>query len=320
MTPHTTGNAFSNEAKRALNEILRRISFRAEVFYRGQLCDSWALDTSGTGNVNFHVVCHGECWLHLPNSQFVTKLSGGDIVVFPHDAAHVIGSSEASPPTFGIQSITREVPLERTNPGTALICGFLEIDHSVRRLLMGALPDFIVIAEHSDESKNAVRTLLDLLFAEARMDEVGGTAILDRLADALLFYIVRDLVEKDLPVPGLLGAFGDAQICKAILAINENPGEHWTLDNLAEKSYLSRSVFAERFFQACGMPPIEFLTMWRMYFARRWLEQEKASVMDVAERCGYESAAAFSKAFKRVMGTGPGHFRKIGGIGKTGKR
>lgn len=67
------------------------------------------------------------------------------------------------------------------------------------------------------------------------------------------------------------------------------------------------------------MPPIEFLTVWRMYFARRWLEQENASVMDVAERCGYESAAAFSKAFKRVMGAGPGHFRKIGGIRKVGK-
>ena len=319
MTPTAIGNPFSIEAKQALNEILRRISFRAEVFYRGQLCDSWALDTSGTGNVNFHIVSQGECWLHFPNSQVATKLMGGDIVVFPHDAAHIIGSSEASPPRFGIQSISREVALGPNNPGTALICGFLEIDHLVRRLLMGALPEFIVIGAQADESNNAVRTLLELLFAEARMDEVGATAILDRLADALLFYIVRDLVEKDLPVPGLLGAFGDAQICKAILAINEKPGEHWTLDNLAEKAHLSRSVFAERFFQACGMPPIEFLTVWRMYFARRWLEQEKASVMEVAERCGYESAAAFSKAFKRIMGAGPGQFRRIGGVRKVGK-
>jgi AraC-like DNA-binding protein len=144
--------------------------------------------------------------------------------------------------------------------------------------------------------------------------------ILDRFADALLFYVVRNLVENDLPVQGLLGAFGDAQICKVLLAINEKPGQHWTLDNLAEKAYLSRSVFAERFFQACGMPPIEFLTIWRMYFARRWLEQEKASVMDVAERCGYESAAAFSKAFKRIMGVGPGQYRKIGGIRKINKK
>ncbi len=310
---------YSNDAKQALNEILRRISFRAEVFYRGQLCDSWALDTSGTGNVNFHIICHGECWLHLPNSSVGAKLCGGDIVVFPHDAEHVIGSSEVPPLTYGVQSITRNVPLGRDNPGTSLICGFLEIDHSVRRLLLGALPDFIVIKAQSDESNHAVRTLLDLLFDEAKINGVGAIAILDRLADALLFYIVRDLVEKDLPVPGLLGAFRDAQICKALLAINESPGERWTLDSLAEKTHLSRSVFAERFLLACGMPPIEFLTIWRMYFARRWLEQERLSVMAVAERCGYESAAAFSKAFKRVMGTGPGQFRKMGGVRKTGK-
>jgi AraC family transcriptional regulator, activator of mtrCDE len=305
---------FTPDAKQALNEILRRISFRAEVFYRGQLCDSWALDTSGTGNVNFHIICHGDCWLHLPNCQTPTRLQNGDIVVFPHDAAHIIGSSEAHPDGFGIQNITRQFPLDRSNPGTALICGFLEIDHSVRRLLMGSLPEFVVIGAQSDPHNSTVRTLLDLLFAEAGIDAVGTTAILDRLADALLFYIVRDLVEKDLPIPGLLGALGDAPICNAVLAIHANLGWHWTLDNLAETAYLSRSVFAERFFQACGMPPIEFLTLWRMYFARRWLEQDKASVMEVAERCGYESAAAFSKAFKRVMGIGPGQFRKIGGM------
>jgi AraC family transcriptional regulator, activator of mtrCDE len=320
MSSTNNERAFPSDAKQALNEILRRISFRAEVFYRGQLCDTWALDTSGSGNVNFHIICHGECWLHLPDDQAPTKLKSGDIVVFPNDAAHVIGSSEEKPGTFGIQNISREVPLDRTNPGTALICGFLEIDQSVRRLLLGSLPEFLVIVAQSGAGNVAVRTLLDLLFAEAGMDEVGATAILDRLADALLFYIVRDLVEKNLPVPGLLGAFGDAQICKAVLAINANPGWHWTLDNLAEIAHLSRSAFAERFFQACGTPPIEFLTIWRMYFARRWLEQEKASVMDVAERCGYESAAAFSKAFKRVMGAGPGQFRKIGGIRKVSKR
>lgn len=191
-----TNKGFPNDAKQALNEILRRISFRAEVFFRGQLCDSWELDTSGTGNVNFHIVSHAECWLHLPNSKTPVKLLNGDIVVFPNDAAHIIGSSEVPPLAFGIQNVTRQMPLGRHNPGTALICGFLEIDNAVRRLLMGALPEFIVIATQTGESNNAVRILLDLLFAEATMDEVGATAILDRLADALLFYIVRNRWRK----------------------------------------------------------------------------------------------------------------------------
>ncbi len=309
---------FPQEAKPALNEILRQINFRADVFFRGQLCDSWALDTSGSGNVNFHIICQGECWLHLPTVETPTRLQNGDIVVFPHDASHVISASDEKPTAFGIKNFTTLMTLSRLNPGTGLICGFLIIDYSARRLLMGALPDAIVISNPSEVNSMNTRILLDLLFAESSQDDVGANAILDRLADALLFYVVRDLIAKELRVPGLLGAFGDAQICKAVLAIHENPSLNWTLASLAEKAHLSRSVFAERFFQACGMPPIEFLTLWRMYLARRWLEQERATVLDVAERSGYESAAAFSKAFKRIMGIGPGQFRKIGGKSLAG--
>jgi len=94
---------FSNNVKQALEDILRRISFRAEVFYRGQLCDDWALDTSGSGHVNFHIVCHGDCWLHLPKDNVPIQLRNGDIVVFPHDAAHVIGSSKDKPSAFGVK-------------------------------------------------------------------------------------------------------------------------------------------------------------------------------------------------------------------------
>lgn len=302
----------SPEMKQALDDILRRINFRAEVFYRGQLCDDWALDTSGTGNVNFHIICHGNCWLHMPTINEPTRLLAGDIVVFPHDAPHIIGSSEESPATYGVQQFSREVALARTNYGTALICGFIEIDFLVRKLLLGTMPDFIVISARSDSYNHSARILLELLFNEAKINEIGASAILDRLSDALLFYVIRDIINKDIPVPGLLGVFADNRICQAVLAICDNLGESWTLDKLADKAHLSRSVFAERFYLACGMPPIEFLTVWRMYFARRWLEQERASVITVAERCGYKSEAAFSKAFKRIMGAGPGQFRKIG--------
>ena len=302
-------SAVPQDAKHALNEILKRIHFRSEVFYRGQLCDSWALDTSGSGNVNFHIVSHGECWLHLPETPMPTKLQSGDIAVFPHDAEHIIGSSSSKPEAYGIKSITQQVPLDKTNPGTALICGYLQIDYLVRRLLLGGMPSVIIVSGDGHTNKT-IHTLLELLFTEASLDDVGATAILDRLADALLFYIVRDLMEKDLPVPGLLGALNDVQVSQAVFAINGNLAEHWTLEKLAAKAHLSRSVFSERFIKACGMPPIEFLTIWRMYFARRWLEQENATVLAVAERCGYESAAAFSKAFKRIIGVGPGQLRK----------
>lgn len=314
MSTGQSERGLNAEAKNALDTILRRIDFRADVFYRGQLCDSWALDTSGTGHVNFHLVCHGDCWLHMPGSAAATRLVGGDIVVFPRDAPHVIGSSPEPPPAYGLKNVTRQVPMGAMNPGTALICGFLEIDRTARQLLLSSLPEHLVIDGRSGSEGASASTLLNLLFSEASGDGLGVSAILDRLTDALLFYVVRDLALRELPTSGLLRAFCDPQVRRAVLAITADPGRRWTVDTLAQQALLSRSVFADRFIQSCGFAPIEFLTIWRMHLARRWLEGERASILEVSERCGYESPAAFSKAFKRTMGVGPGQFRRLGSV------
>ncbi len=302
----------SQESIEIINAILRRINFRAEVFYRGQVCDSWALDTSGSGNVNFHMICHGDCWLHFPGKQEVTYLRGGDIVVFPEDAVHVLSSSKLPPKAFGIQDISAETPLSRENRGTALLCGYLITDPLVRKLLLQNLPSFVVISANTPNMPAAsINILLDLLFTEAKFNLLGATAILDRLADALMFYVVRDLAINQLEFPGLLGVLSDAYLGKSVHAFTLDPAKAWTLESLASVACLSRSVFAERFLKVCKIPPMEFVAIWRMYLARRWLEQDNANVVDVAERCGYQSAAAFSKAFKRIIGVGPGQCRKL---------
>jgi AraC-like DNA-binding protein len=300
------------DIKRALGEILRRISFQADVFYRGQLCDSWALDTSGTGHVNFHMVCHGQCWLHMPGATDPLPLKAGDIAIFPDDAAHIIGTSTARPVTFGIKTITREVPMDKSQDGTALVCGYLIIDRTARQLLLSTLPAVIVIATATDPNFQSARLLLELLFDEASRDEIGAAAVLDRLSDALMFYVIRAVLRDGLGAAGLFAALGDPHLSRAVIAISRAPQKRWTVHQLADAAHLSRAVFADRFLKLCGTPPIEFLTIWRMHLAKRWLEQDRLSVLEVAERCGYQSAAAFSKAFKRIVGAGPGQFRRIG--------
>jgi AraC family transcriptional regulator, activator of mtrCDE len=302
----------AHESIEIINTILRRINFRAEVFYRGQVCDSWFLDTSGSGHINFHVICHGDCWLHLPGNQEATYLRGGDVVVFPEDAVHVLSSSKLPPKKFGIQEISAETQFSRENAGTALLCGYLITDQLVRKLLLHNLPSFVVISGNTPNTTAvSINSLLDLLFTEAKLNSLGTTAILERLADALLFYVVREIAQNQLEIPGLLGVLADSYLSKAVYAFTLEPANPWSLESLASVACLSRSVFAERFFKACNIPPMEFVAIWRMYLARRWLEQENANVVDVAERCGYQSTAAFSKAFKRVIGVGPGQCRKL---------
>lgn len=298
------------EARRVFEKYLRIINFRSEVYYRGQICDDWYLDTSGTGHINVHVVCHGDCWFRLPGLNEPIHLSAGDVVVLPHDAAHLLTSSSDLPAQYGKISKAHEGPHNREAPGTALFCGYLTVDKNAYRQVFAMLPNHVVIRGGETAGGASLRSLIDLLFAETQSDHLGASAILDRLADVLMFYVIRHAVMQGAQSIGLVVALADRQIRPALVAMCETPERVWTVDALAEHACMSRSAFAERFSALVGKAPMEFLTDWRMQLARAWLEQARLSVADVAARCGYTSEAAFSKAFKRVTGVGPGEFRR----------
>ncbi len=298
------------EAKRVLDEYLRTIGFRSEVYYRGQVCEDWFLDTSGTGHVNVHVVCHGDCWFRLPGLSEPQRLYEGDVVVLPHDAAHLLTSAPDLPAHYGMISKPHEVTHNRAAPGTALFCGYLIVDKNAYRHVFAMLPEYLILRSREGAGSAQLRALIDLLFSETQADHLCAPAILDRLADALMFYVIRHAMTQGAQSAGLLVALANKQICSALAAMCDEPARPWTVDALADKAFMSRSSFAERFSALVGKTPMEFLTDWRMQLARRWLEQDRLSVAEVAARCGYQSETAFSKAFKRVAGAGPGEFRR----------
>ena len=298
------------DAKRVLDEYLRTISFRSEVYFRGQACEDWYLDTSGSGHINVHVVCHGDCWFRLPGLSEPQQLHEGDVVVLPHDAKHLLLSSPGLSAQYGVVSIPKKVEHNRAQPGTALFCGYLVLDKSAYGNVFTMLPDYLIIRSHQGEESKQFRALIDLLFSETQADHLGATAILDRLADAMMFYVIRHALAQSAQPAGLLVALADKQISAALVAMCKEPAQAWTVEALAEKVFMSRSSFAERFNTLTGKTPMEFLVEWRMQLARRWLGQDRLSVAEVAERCGYQSEAAFSKAFKRIAGVGPGEFRR----------
>jgi AraC-like DNA-binding protein len=298
------------EAKRIFDTYLRGISFRSEVYYRGQVCEDWFLDTSGTGHINVHVVCHGDCWFRLPGLAEPLQLQAGDVVVLPHDASHQLTSSPRLVAPYGKISMPHQTAHNPAAPGTALFCGYLIVDRSAYAHVFAMLPDYVVIRSRENNGASSLRALIDLLFAETQSDHLGSPAILDRLADALMFYVIRHSLMQGARPVGLVVGLADKQIRPALVALCDEPAHAWTLDSLAERAFMSRSSFAERFNTLVGRTPMEFLAEWRMQLARNWLGQDRLSVAEVAARCGYQSEAAFSKAFKRVVGVGPGEFRR----------
>jgi AraC family transcriptional activator of mtrCDE len=293
----------------ALDEFLRTLPFRCEVFFRGQVCDAWSLDTSGRGHVNFHVVCHGEGWFRLPGWPQAQHLSRGDVVVLPHDASHQLAWHEESPEAYGQNHIGREIAPDRGQPGTALVCGCVLIDRRAFRLLYEMLPASLIVRANSVES-GALPGLVDLMFAQARARAIGASAVLERLAEAVMLEVLRCVASSHLHTFGLVAALCDRRIGRALVAMFAASGRDWTIDALAAEANLSRSAFVDRFHAMLGETPIAFLTAWRMQLAQRWLQNDRLSVAEVAERCGYPSGAAFAKAFRREVGAGPGQARR----------
>jgi AraC-like DNA-binding protein len=237
-------------------------------------------------------------------------LHEGDVMVLPHDAAHLLVSAPDLPARYGKIAMPHQIPHNRAAEGTALFCGYLILDKSAYRQVFAMLPDYLIIRSRQDSGAEQLRALIDLLFSETQGDRLGAPAVLERLADALMFYVIRHSMAQGERSAGLLTALADKKIGSVLAAMCDQPAKPWTLDSLAERAFLSRSSFAERFNVLVGRAPMEFLGEWRMQLARRWLEQDRLSVAEVAERCGYLSEAAFSKAFKRITGVAPGQFRR----------
>lgn len=291
-----------------VNDFLRQIHLGAEVFYVGQLCDAWHMPTSGGGATTFHLVCHGEAWVHLPNRAEPIPMRAGDISFFPHDAAHAISGlqqvSANQPFSMGTQ-----VAFDDSIPGTGLLCGHLRLPAHIRRLLLASFPDFMLIQPDQSRVGRQLRSVIEMMSEEARQNELGVTAVLDRLSDALFLYVIRHALQLKPNLSPLLAALSDEHLRHAVSAFIEEPATEWTVERMSRLACQSRSTFTERFTQLIKMPPMEFVATWRMQLAVGMLADEHANMLDVALRCGYESEAAFRKAFKRIVGIPPGKAR-----------
>lgn len=292
-----------------VGSLFRSERFRCQAYFRGQVCDRFAIDTSGSGRVSFHAVGGGHCWLHMTSLQQPRRLEAGDVLILPLDAQHVLEASPAAVPRFGTNKADRVIRIDPGQAGTALVCGFLDVSEPVRDLVLASLPDHI-IAGRRDRDGDQIGRLVDALFAEAMGEGPAADAMVERLADALLLKVFEvGIARLERPV-GFIAALADPNIGRALTVAVREPHRVWTVETLADVAHMSRSAFAARFSELVGRGPMEVITDWRMQLAWRLLEQEHLGVARVSERVGYQAEAAFRKAFKRHFGVGPGELRR----------
>jgi AraC-like DNA-binding protein len=299
-----------------LSDALGFLRLRGEVLCWSDLSAPWALGFGPDDALFFHVVEHGTCLVHLPGTGW-TQLSSGDLAVLPAARGHVLASSEASRVVPVMSLVEREVRLPgrlRYGGGgarTRVLCGRFRFDARLAAGLLNGFPPVLVVRGSGGRAPEWLRLTTRLLAAEGHSDAPGRSTALSHLVDLLFVLAVRHWLsrETELP-PGWISALRDPRIAVALSRIHAAPAEPWSVPSLARAAGMSRSSFADRFVALLGEPPNRYLARWRVHLATRMLRSPGTSTAQVASRVGYESEAAFARAFRRILGVTPGAFRR----------
>lgn len=285
-----------------LSSVLSAYQLRAGVYGSPRFCGIWQHSTAGMHRGAFHLIGSGSGWLHTHQQKEPLRLEAGDLVVLPHDAWHMLS---AEPKLQGLEPIPLQ---DGDGPFTTMVCGFFEFQLGDKNPVLDALPEVLVIPRV--EGGRVLESLGEMLLAEAEGSAVGTRTVLDKLADTLFVMVVRHYINGLAEQRGVLAALSDGRLRLALAAMHRKPGADWTLESLAHEAGMSRSNFSQHFAAVVGVTPIDYLTRWRMTQAELVLRNPRISVAAVAEQMGYETEAAFRRAFKRIHGVGPGVIRR----------
>ena len=191
-------------------------------------------------------------------------------------------------------------------PRTELLCGFCQFDEAVDHPVLASMPGLVVLRSRHLAAEPWTLATLRLMALEADMAAQGTTGVLSRLIEILFIQTLRPTASStELADNGYGAALTDIHLARALKAVHSHPGEVWTVQSLARIAGMSRTRFAERFTALVGLPPIEYLTHWRLMKARMLLRTTDLDMQEIADRCGYASVPSFSRRFKQAFGTGP---------------
>jgi AraC-like DNA-binding protein len=314
-----------------LTDVLASVRLTGAVFFAFEATAPWVAESPPASAISgrvmpevdhlleFHAVMRGRC-LGGILGEAPMPLEAGDVICFPHGDSHVLSSGA------GMRARPGEVPLHeramaagpraplKLGDGPAevhVVCGFLGCDARPFNPLLASLPRVMRAGDHQDSTSGWLSRFMEVAEAEARSPRPGSEGVLARLSELMFVEVVRRHLQA-LPADrtGWLAGLRDPHVGKALATLHARPGHAWTLDSLGHEAGLCRSALAERFAALVGEPPIQYLARWRMQVAANLLASTHDGVAAVGTRVGYASEAAFSRAFKKLVGVPPATWRR----------
>jgi AraC-like DNA-binding protein len=318
-----------------LSDLLRSVRLTGSIYWKAIFSDPFAVYSDDNVPVTlmpgltprqataFHLIAEGECLLHLPRRSDVApvRLKQGDMVLLPFGCDHILRKGDAS--VVKVTDLSVCSPVEEgvfhtfamqhggAGAATVLVCGYVQAGDLFHRPIFRDLPTLLVESSARMPVTSMLASTVKLILSEVENLRPGSREMLSRSMENLFIEMLRAYIGR-LPegTAGWLGALADPLVSRALQYIHAEPRRDWTVDELASHSGTSRSVLSERFKMILGQPPIQYLLNWRMQLASAALCDSSRSLADIATDAGYESVAAFSRAFKRSLGVPPGTWRQ----------
>lgn len=306
------------ESADPLGETLHLLRLEGTLYCRSELTAPWGVDLPAfEGCMMFHIVTAGRCWLEVDGAE-PHLLQQGSLALVPHGTGHLIRSDrEIDPePLFDIpvEKVSERYEVMRYGGGgefTHLTCGVVRFDHVAGEHLVAMLPRVLQIDTWDDDTGSWLQSTLRFISREASALRPGGETVITRLADILVIQMIRAWIDSAPEAEqGWLAALRDAQVGRALKSIHREPERDWTVAALAKEVGMSRSAFSARFTGLVGESAMRYLTRWRLQLARTHLQETTEPLSELAGRFGYQSEAAFCRAFKRLFGVPPGSVRR----------
>jgi AraC-like DNA-binding protein len=313
-----------------LSDVLRAVRLTGAVYFDFDLSSPWVAEAPPSRTIagivmpgvdrviEYHLIARGSCWGHLIGEEPI-RLGEGDLIVFPQGDPHVLSSTpgmRAAPDMAVFARGAAPLPLVYELGGggpdhVRIVCCFMGFDERPFNPLLASLPRMIhVRAAEGTPASGWQTTLVNIALSESRSGREGAENVLARLSELMFVEAIRHHLATLHPVEkGWLAGLRDPVVGQALAVLHGQASADWTVESLARTVGVSRSVLAERFTEMVGQPPMQYLALWRMQLASRQLI-DGGQVAEVANAVGYESEAAFSRAFKKAVGQSPVTWRR----------
>lgn len=312
----------------ALSELLRVVKLHGAMFFHAQCGAPWGVCSPpsqtfnrfvgppGSHIIEFHLLSEGRGYVRVGEESM--PLLAGDVILMPHGDAHYLGSGPGHESTVADEDmralLTGQLTVSRlggNGEGARLICGYLASEAGLIQPLLDGLPRVVRVNLRSDAQGTLLESMIRHAVDQASDGAPGSKAIVAHLAEVLFAEVLRRyLVQLSPSRTGWLAGAADPVISRALVALHQRPGEPWTLDRLAKEVGLSSSALTDRFARCMGQGPMGYLTTWRLELAAESLRSTSHSVLQIAGDVGYDSEAAFNRAFKRRFQAPPARYRR----------